>query len=353
MSRKRKFHYLLPFLFSALLLIFPGCSSRRGLRKSKTAFELPEEYNTPDGMVADSEGNIYLNCPNWNDAGFPAKLLKISPDDTITEVLTYPADPMTKKANPLGIDIGADGNLYVADNQNPYIKEGKSRLLRVLMRNGSAVGCEVVAEGFNISNGVACTDKYVYLTETSLDADARPMPSGVYRFRYSEFNNGSVKIAPGGEDRHLIAKMYTDNPDALFGANGIDTDRQGNLFVGNFGRAELVRITIDKKGQVTGQEVFARGGGIKSIDGLKFDDLSQDIYIADFAGNAVHKVDGRSGEVTTLAKNGNTTGEGGLLDRPSEVCIRRDKIYVSNIDLPDNKNEYDKPHTISVIEIRR
>ena len=43
---------------------------------------------------------------------------------------------------------------------------------------------------------------------------------------------------------------------------------------------------------------------------------------------------------------------GGLLDRPSEVCLRGNKVYVSNIDLPMKGNEYDRPHTISLIKLK-
>ena len=43
---------------------------------------------------------------------------------------------------------------------------------------------------------------------------------------------------------------------------------------------------------------------------------------------------------------------GGLLDKPSEVCLRGKKIYVANIDLPFDNNEYDAPHTISVLKLK-
>ena len=88
-----------------------------------------------------------------------------------------------------------------------------------------------------------------------------------------------------------------------------------------------------------------------SADGLKVDSKTGDIYIADFLGNAVHKVDGKTAKVTTIAKNGNTDGAGGALDKPSEVCLRGNRLYVSNIDLSLADNEHDAPHTISVIEL--
>ena len=75
--------------------------------------------------------------------------------------------------------------------------------------------------------------------------------------------------------------------------------------------------------------------------------------VADFAANAVHRID-KNGKVTTIWKNANDSdGIGGLLDRPSEVCFRGNKLYISNIDLPVKGNRYDPLHTISVIDLKR
>lgn len=76
-----------------------------------------------------------------------------------------------------------------------------------------------------------------------------------------------------------------------------------------------------------------------------------DIYVADFVGDAVHKID-KNGKVTTIAKNEkNSGGVGGKLDKPSEVCLRGNKIYIANIDLPFGGNKYDDLHTIPVIDL--
>jgi sugar lactone lactonase YvrE len=136
------------------------------------------------------------------------------------------------------------------------------------------------------------------------------------------------------------------------GANGMGFDAAGNMFVCNFGDAELLKVTLDAKGKAARTVVFAKGQGMKSTDGLKICPTTGAIVIADFLGNAVHAVDAKTGKVTTLAKNGLTDGAGGLLDRPSEVCLRDGKCYVANIDLPLAGNAYDKPHTISVITIK-
>ena len=76
------------------------------------------------------------------------------------------------------------------------------------------------------------------------------------------------------------------------------------------------------------------------------------LVIPDFVANAVHKVDPKTGKVTIVWQNENNSGGiDGLLDKPSEVCLRGNKIYVANIDLTLDGNEHNAPHTISVIEI--
>ena len=331
--------------------IFSSCSATSSLKTPTIAVNLPEKYNTPDGMVLDPDNNILLCCPNYNDNRYPAKLLKITPDDKISEVFTFPVHPETKKSGPLGIDIGPDGNYYIADNQSPYSNDYKSRLLRVVMKEGKAVGCDVLVTGFIQSNAVSCHGDSVYITETSLDVNATPMPSGVYRFRYSEFRGQPIKLLPGRNDKYLIATLLT-HTDRRVGANGMAIDENGNLYVCNFGEASLIKITLDEKGNLATQTVVAKGPPMESTDGIKIHPQTGDIYIADFDGNAVHKFDPKTGKVTTIAKNANNSGGvGGLLDRPSEVCLRDNKIYVSNIDLPGGGNVYDKPHTISVIKL--
>jgi len=325
------------------------------VKKPRIAIELPQKYNTPDGMVLDADNTILLNIPNFNDDSYPAVVLRISEDDQIEEVCQLPRHPETGKVGPLGIDVGPDGNLYIADNQGMVgHPEGKSRLLRVNMKDGKAVSVDTVAEGMRMANAVSCFGDSVYVTETSLDPNAVPMPSGVYRFRYSEFTGEPVKVSVGGDDPHLIVKFTTTAEDwrATVGANGLGFDKDGNMYVCNFGEASILKFSFDENGKASAPTVIAKGQGMKSTDGLKIHPVTGDIYVADFVDNAVHKVDPKTGKVTTIWRNENNSGgKDGLLDKPSEVCIRGNRIYVSNIDLTLDGNEHDAPHTISVIEL--
>ena len=346
---ERKAIAVVAIVLAALLM--NGCATSSG---PKIGVELPEKYNTPDGMVLAPDGSIYLNIPNFNDDSYPAKVLKISPSDEISEVVTLPKHPETGKVGLLGIDIGPDGHLYLADNQSMCgFDDYQSRLLRVIMKDGKAVKTEVLVTGFLQSNAVSCHGDSVYVTETSLDLEADPMPSGVYRFKYAEFKGRPIHLQPGGVDEHLLVKFLTYNKDWRVGANGMGFDADGRLYVCNFGEASLLRFTLNAAGKVVSREEVAKGDGIQSTDGMKICPKTGEVYIADFLGNAVHKVCPKTGKVTTIWQNENNSGGvGGLLDKPSEVCLRGKKIYVANIDLPFDDNEYDAPHTISVLKLK-
>jgi len=366
-SRHHACVHVLTLVAAAAALMAPGCAEEpaapptggpeaapatgEDLLKPAIAVNLPEKYNTPDGMDLAADGSIVLSCPNFNDASHPAVMLRIDKNDQVSEIMVLPVHPETKHVGPLGVAVGPDGNLYIADNQSGWSETPASRLLRVVMEDGKAVRCETLVEGFVQSNAVCVRDGWVYVTETKLKPDAVPLVSGVYRFRLTDLDPAKpLKLKPAGDDPHLLTTVETKNPDRRVGANGMGFDADGNLYFCNFADAQILKVTFNMEGEMVSQTIFAEGQGMKSTDGIKFDPRTGDIYVADFDGNAVHKVD-RTGKVTTLAANGNTTGAGGELDTPSEVCLRGRRLYVSNIDLPFRDNQYDAPHTISVIEL--
>jgi sugar lactone lactonase YvrE len=203
-----------------------------------------------------------------------------------------------------------------------------------------------------MANAVACQGDSVYVTESKFTADPTPpMRSGVYRFKLSELKaDAPIALKPNGEDPHVCARMTTQNMKWV-GANGLGFGADGTMYVCNFGDAKIEAFTFSPEGKIASHTMVARGQGMESCDGMKVHPKTGEIYIADFLGNAVHKVNPKSGLVTTIAMNGNTDGRKGRLDRPSEPCIRGNKLYVSNIDLPLTGNKYDKPHTITVIEL--
>ncbi|MBW8017590.1 MAG: hypothetical protein FVQ82_15535 [Planctomycetes bacterium] len=341
----------------ALTIMVGGCNT---LKTPKIAVNLPEKYNTPDGMIVDADNNILLNVPNFSNDKFPAVIVKIDENDQLTEVFTLPKHPETGKCAPLGIGIGADGNLYVADNQGFVGRtDNKSRLIRVNMKDGKAVSADIVVTGIMQANAVECTKDSVFVTDTNMATVDGKTISGVWRFKNSELASGPVHVAPyntdgGKQDRHLVTTLETQDEEwwGTVGANGLAIAADGTMYVCNFGEASVEVVKLDAAGKVVSQKTLAKGNGMKSTDGMKICPVTGNLVIADFIGNAVHAVDPKTGKVTTIAKNENNSGGiGGKLDKPSEVCIRGNKIYVANIDLTLDGNEHDAPHTISVIEM--
>ena len=349
----------LGFLAAGLVLagmLAGGCG---GMKTPTIAIDLTAAgYDTPDGMVNDSDGSVIISMLNLNQKDKPAKLLRITCKDgkfSLTEIVDLPDCPETGKgAAPLGVAVADDGNLYVADNQAFVETEKKnvSRVLRVVMKNGKAVKVEPVVTGFQMANAVSCRKGFVYVTETMMNAGSWPLISGVFRFKISELQGEPIKIKTDGTDEHIIAKLTTLNTEWPIGANGMGFDKCGNLLVCNFGDAELLRFKLDPKtGKAVSRTVVAQLDGMQSTDGMKVCEETGNAFIADFLGNAVHKVCLKTGKVTTLAQNGLTDGKGGALDKPSEVCLFGNKILVSNIDLSLHGNKSDAPQTISVIDM--
>ncbi|MDP6542612.1 MAG: hypothetical protein QGH60_01390 [Phycisphaerae bacterium] len=351
---KQKYASVCMLLALAATMMFAGCVAPIG--NPKIAVELPADgNNSPDGMALGKDGNMYLSTFNFGDATVEAAIMYIDKNDKIHQFIKLSPHPDTKRACPLGIDFGSDGNLYVADAQAIVGAEGAiSRLLKVTVKDGKAVKCESVVEGFNFSNAVACRGDGVYVTETSLGIkdDTGVHHSGVYRFELSELDGAKpIKLAAEGKDKHLIARLETRNPVWAVGANGMDFDPAGNMYVCNFGEASIEKFKMNADGtKPVSRSVLTKGQGMLCTDGM---DYAADgmIYVADFLGNAVHQVCPTTGKVNTLAKNGVSDGTGGRMDKPSESRVRGKRVYVANIDIPYDNNVVDIPHTVSVIEL--
>ncbi|MCP4376982.1 MAG: hypothetical protein GY794_12495 [bacterium] len=355
------------------LLLASGCSKGTGLRPT-LLFNLPDTCNTPDGVTLDEKtGDIYLCCPNFklrngkNEAQkYPAVIMKIDKNNKLTKFCDLPKHPLTKQVGPMGLDIGPDGNLYVADNQYFWSKDYASRLLRVNIKNGKAVGVDVVVEGTKLSNAVICRGNYVYVSDTFFDVKDKPGISGIWRFSMNELKSGKpVKLNTkafdphtiGKTDPHIIATFQTfaNHRGDTAGADGLTFDKEGNLYCGNFGDGVISKITFDAKGNVASNKILIKTDKMPSADGMFYDAKRDLIYIADSERNAVRSFKTDGTDLTTVWENDATaTGAKGLIDQPCEVLVRGDTLFVICFDIPFpgllNQN-MDKFHTISTIQL--
>ena len=149
-----------------------GSAWVQGAEKAKLLCELPDEWNTPDGMTLLASGEIILSVPNFNDKSSPPVLAKITNENKPELFYKLPGHPKTGRAGPMGICVAPSGDLYLADNQIFHDPDGKpllfgqSRLVRIAVKEGKPLQTVPVVTGFNVSNAVVVHGGCVYVTET-------------------------------------------------------------------------------------------------------------------------------------------------------------------------------------------
>ncbi|NLX56324.1 MAG: hypothetical protein GXY58_14540 [Planctomycetaceae bacterium] len=343
-------------LLLAVLLTGLGCVPMQAAdapsanqRVVPRAIVLPDYCNTPDAMAVLANNDILLSVPNFTDPTSPGVLMRITPQDEVSLFCKLPLHPQTNGVFPMGIRQAPSGDLYVADCQTLDETPDNSRLLCVRVVDGQPGAVEVVANGLNVANGVAIHNGFVYVTDSSMGkTEDGAEISGIYRFALDERN---VQVVPGGSDPHLLATLKTECREIPVGADGIDIDEQGHVYVANCGDGLIERFTFDDAGKVTGHQVLTSPGQMRSADGIYYDRPTRCIYVADILANAIQVVT-LDGQVKTLAQDGDNDGSGGQLDGPSEAVVRGNELIVANFDrvFPGSVNtKSEKPYTLSVI----
>jgi sugar lactone lactonase YvrE len=327
------------------------------LKKPSLLVEVSEFCNSPDGMTILPDGTIIVSAPNYNDQSLSPVLFKITKDNKAEVFYKLPPNPDTGRIGPMGIRVGPSGDLYLCDNQlfhNPDHKKflyGKSRLLRIPMRDGKPQEPLVVASGLNVANGVDIQGDYIYLTETILVPDSKPLVSGVFRFKLDE--QGVKMKEPLKDDPHLVTTLLTHHKSIPFGADGVALDSQGNLFVGNFADGTIHKIVMDKEGKAISNTLFAKADWMKSCDGMIYDPKTSRLYVADLVNNAIQMI-APDGTVQMLAQSPDGDGSDGGLEGPCEPCLRGNELIISNFDFPVEgsvNTKAEKPFTMSVIKL--
>lgn len=344
---------------------------------------LPNTVTTPDGIALDASGNIFVSAPNFsNDLLLKEGSIKTKPTERIVmfdknnkahDFYIFSKKDKQKdtgRVGPMELKFGPDGNLYVADMQVTYDNNYKSRLVRINVKNGKAVGMDVLVEGFIAANGLAWRGDTLFVTEpilkhsNNVNGKKEKLISGVYAFTLEEMNKGLIKLKPfeGFEknkkwigDEHLIATFESSNKKG-FGADGVVVDNKGNLYTSVVEDGIIYKTTFDKNNKVVKTVKFAEDKKMASADGMAFDEASNKIYTADFFINAIHSIDLKTKKVETLFKNDDSDGKGGLLEQPAAVVIKGDYLLITNMDVawlaPSVNTKTEKPFTVSAIKIK-
>lgn len=326
--------------------------------ESKLFCVLPDYICTPDGMAVDKYGNLVLSCPNYAQDDLSGCVVKIDTKGNVTKWFDVPVHPETGVARNMGIAFDDQWNVYLCDNQGWSEREDllfKGRILKITVDDeGNISRCVEVAKNMEHPNGIRIRGNYMYVTQSYLHPVKREdgkLVSCVYRFGLDEEN---IDITNTLEDKHIFATFVTQNPDCQYGADGIVFDKEGNLYVGNFGDGAVYKITFNEDGSLKDNQVFARDPQqLQSTDGMFFDEAGN-LYVADFSANAIAKIypDGR---VERIAQSPDCTGVDGGLDQPGEPIVWDGRIIASCFDLvtgPDKVNtKHEMPATLVELEL--
>lgn len=318
---------------------------------------LPEAYAcTPDGMAIDSEGNLILACPNYADTSKQGCILKIDKNKKIEKWVDVPVHEETGLAHPMGIAFGPDWDIYICDNQGwsgAKELEFKGRILRLKIKDNKVVNTTVVAYGMEHPNGIRIRGSHLYVTQSMLSKVKDPsglLVSCVYKFGLEDKN---IQVTNTLEDKNILTTFITMNKDCQYGADGIEFDTQGNLYVGNFGDGAVHRIMFNKDGSVKENKVWAKDPEqLQTTDGI-IRDANGNLYVADFSANAVAKIT-PEGKVMRIAQSPDSDGFNGELDQPGEPIVWNGKLILSCFDLvtgPDKINtKHELPATLSELK---
>ncbi len=319
------------------------------MRSSSLFSILPEYICTPDGMEIDPHGNLVLSCPNFADDSMSGCVVKLDRTGKVTKWFDVPVHEETGVARNMGIAFDGEYNVYLCDNQGWSEKPEllyKGRVLRLKVDDdGNILETRVVAYGMEHPNGIRIRNGYMYVTQSYLHPihhESGKLVSGVYRFALDEEN---VRVTNTLEDKNLFATFVTQNPDCQYGADGIAFDRDGNLYVGNFGDASINRITFREDGSLLDNQVIAQDfSQLESTDGMVFDEKGN-LYIADFNANAI-AVMTPDGTLRRVAQSPDSDGLHGELNQPGEPIVWDGRVIASCFDLVTGPGKVNTGHSM-------
>lgn len=188
-----------------------------------------EGFEAPMGSAEDSNGNLYFNTENNNDA-VSGVLVKIAPDGTSSQVAEIPGWPS-------GVAIDSDDIVYIANFFAPTLHkvmpDGTMSILATDNRLFGCVGIDIDDEG-NIITANFFTADILKITpegEVSLIATIPNTTQG-FAIGYMTLFEGDVYAT--GVSENVIYKVSFDGSTEIFAGTGENGTTDGKLLEATF-----------------------------------------------------------------------------------------------------------------------
>jgi sugar lactone lactonase YvrE len=224
-------------------------------------------FNTPSALAIDEEGNLYVADTGNN------RIRKVTPEGAVTTLAGEgtagfrdgPAHDAQFNA-PVGVAVGREGRVYVADTYNDRIrlitKEGLVSTLAGTGATGYADGNALSAALFDTPCAVVANDAgELFIADTGNDRVRKLTKEG----QVVTLNVAAPSAPPDGE-----------TPEELSNPAGLALTHDGFLYVTELDRGRIRQLAPDGTGRV----IAGRGSGFADGEGLKAARFNQPAGIA-------------------------------------------------------------------------
>jgi len=268
------------------------------------------QLNLPQGVTVDEQGNVYIadrenySIRKIDTSGIITIIAGTGPGGW---GFTGDGGPATlaKLNQPTGVKVDALGNIYIADMSNCAIRKvDKSGIITTIAGNGTV--------GSSGDGGAATSAQLNYPVGIEIDAQGNIYIADTYNNTVRRVDTSGIitTIAGNGTagysgDGGAATSAQLDEP------SGVEVDPLGNIYIAD--RNNNVIRKVDTSGIITtiagnGTSGYSGDGGVadsaqlKSPYGVEID-AQGNIYIADYLNQRIRKVD-TSGIITTFAGGG-------------------------------------------------
>jgi streptogramin lyase len=306
------------------------------------------ELNQPFDVALDRAGNLYFSDT------FNHRIRKVEAG-TITTVAgngrkgfvgdgEKATDAMLNE--PYGIELDAEGNLFIVDRLNYCIRrvDATTRAISTIAGTGGK-------SGYGGDGGPATKALLVEPNGIALDGKGKLFIADVagHRIRVVDLALGTIETL-SGNGKGISAGDGGPLKNATFnGPRAVAVHPDGSLFVVERNGHAVRRVDL-KKGTVeryagTGKRGYSGDGGPArdaTFDGPKEIDIDREgnVFLVDTENEVIRRVDAKTGIVTTIAGKGRTKtpglGDGGkpteaTLGRPHGVVVAPDgAVYIGD-----------------------
>lgn len=273
----------------------------------------------PEGLTIDPAGNLYV-ASNSDTATTMGHICVLNRRGRLTDVIDVPAGAVPA----IGLlgELWEGDRLYVLDQADDTAPHG-----RVLAVDPRTHAVRTVATGFAFPNGIA-EDAHgnLYVSDS--------LQGRIYRLAA---HTGMVSV---WADSALLRSADVDLP---VGANGIAFDRdQHFLYVANTGNRQILRIPVSVAGSAGAPQIYADGAAIDrrlglpgpvalfGADGIQFD-VRGNLYVM---ANHADEVQVLSPDAELIHRY---TGTGvNALDFNASAVFAGRKLFITNMSAADD-----------------